>query len=56
MRILLLTTMLCFFTSNFVEIFERDYQNFGSKRGRKKANFGSKCGRRSLKRGGPLTQ
>ena len=56
MRKLLLTTMLCFFKSNFVEIFERDYQNFGSKHGPKKANSWSKCGRRSLKRGGRLIQ
>ena len=56
MRILLKTTMLCFFTSNFVAIFERNYQNIGSKCGRKKANFWSKCGRRSLKRGGRLIQ
>ena len=34
--------MLCFFTSIFAAIFERYYQNSGSKCGRKKSNFGSK--------------
>ena len=37
-------------------IFERDYQNFGSKVVARRQISGQKCGRRSLKRGGRLIQ